>query len=161
MRQEQVRWQRLLDRLESGHWRRRAITLGGLLLISGFTFAVGLMLRPTQQTPLLNTLLVVGSPKAMSLNGLIIRDPATIGKVVQDLNRLAPSADSRITVQSCPNYVGQKYVLAFTYANGDRWTVIVERDGCENVTAGGYWPRTSAFSNPQLLKDLDAIQSGG
>ena len=160
MWQEQFRWQRLLDRLESGHWRRRAITLGGLVLISGFTFAVGLMLRPAP-TPLLNIPLVVGSPKAMSVNGLIVRDPATMSKVVQDLNRLTPSADYGIAVQSCPNYVGQKYVLAFTYANGDRWTVIVERDGCENVTAGGYWPRTSAFSNPQLLKDLDAIQSAG
>jgi uncharacterized Rossmann fold enzyme len=95
----------------------------------------------------------------MAVNGLIVRDPASITKVVQDLNRLKPSADSGITVQSCPNYVGQKYVVAFTYTNGDRCTVIVERDGCENVTAGGYWPRTSAFSNPQLLSDLDAIQS--
>jgi hypothetical protein len=95
----------------------------------------------------------------MTVNGLIVRDPATISKVVQDLNRLQPSADSGISVQSCPNYLGQTYVVAFTYANGDRWTVIIERDGCENVTAGGYWPHTRAFSNPQLLPDLDAIHS--
>jgi hypothetical protein len=117
------------------------------------------MLRATPQISSPTSTLVVGTPTAMAVNGLIVRDPASITKVVQDLNRLKPSADSGITVQSCPNYVGQKYVVAFTYTNGDRWTVIVERDGCENVTAGGYWPRTSAFSNPQLLSDLDAIQS--
>jgi hypothetical protein len=99
-------------------------------------------------------------PTTMAVNGLIVRDSATIGKVVQDLNRLHPSADSGIKVQSCPNYVGQNYVVVFTYANGDRWTVIVERDGCQNVTAGGDWPRTSAFSNPALLTDLDAISTG-
>jgi hypothetical protein len=104
-------------------------------------------------------MLVVGKPIAMAVDGLIVQDPATISKVIQDLNRLQPGAESGISVQSCPNYVGQKYVVVFTYANGDRWTVIVERDGCENVTAGGYWPHTSAFSNPKLLPDLDAIHS--
>jgi hypothetical protein len=56
---------------------------------------------------------------------------------------------------SCPSGAGLEYVVAFSYTNGDRWTVVVQRDSCELVTAGGFWPRTSADTT--LLNDLDAI----
>jgi hypothetical protein len=48
-----------------------------------------------------------------------------------------------------------EYVVALSYTNGDRWTVVVQRDSCELVAAGGFWPRTSADTT--LLNDLDAI----
>ena len=86
-----------------------------------------------------------------------ISDPFAISRVVGDLNDLHPYPDTGISVQSCPSSNGSQYALRFTYGNGDRWTVIIDRDGCEDVTAGGFWPRTSAFSNPQLLRDLDAL----
>jgi hypothetical protein len=117
------------------------------------------MLRQTSRKPEPTAVLVVGIPTVMAINGVLVREPAAISKVVQDLNSLHPYPSSGISVQSCPNYIGQKYVVGFGYSNGDRWTVVVERDGCEDVTAGAYWPRTSAFSNPQLLRDLDAIYS--
>ena len=151
------RWERLLGRVESGHRIRRTFALGAVVLLSTLTFGAGLMLRPTSQRQMPTPVLVFGTPTAMTVNDLLVRDPAVISEVVRDLNSLRPSPDSGISVQSCPNYVGKEYVMRFTYANGDHWTVIVGRDGCENVTAGGYWPRTSAFSNPHLLKDLDAI----
>ena len=80
------------------------------------------MLRPTSGTPEPTAVLVVGTPTLMAINGVLVRDPAAIGKIVRDLNTLHPYPYSGIAVQSCPNYVGQKYVLRFTYSNGDRWS---------------------------------------
>jgi hypothetical protein len=155
MLQEPSRRDRFLDRLEAGHWVRRMLAVGGITALAGVTFATGLLLRPTPVA--LPATLVIGTPAAMTVNGVPVRDPAVINEVVRDLNNLHPDPDTGISVLSCPNAVGQQYVVGFIYSNGDHWTVIVGRDGCEVVSAGGFSPRTRAFSNPQLLKDLDAI----
>jgi hypothetical protein len=158
MLEETSRWDLFLDRLEAGHWTRRILTVVGVIALSAVTFGAGLLLRPSSKpTP---AILVIGKPAAMTLNGVSVPDPAAVDKVVRDLNELYPYPDTGINVQSCPSSNGTQYVLKFTYGNGDRWTVIVDRDGCQDVTAGGVWPRTSAFSNPQLLKDLDALSLG-
>jgi len=155
MLEETSRWDRFLDRLEAGHWMRRILTVVGVIGLSVVTFGAGLLLRPTPVPP--PAILVVGKPAAMLLNGAPVPGPAAIDRVVRDLNDLRPYPDTGINVQSCPSSNGSQFVVKFTYGNGDQWTVIVARDGCQDVTAGGFWPRTSAFSNPQLLKDLDAL----
>jgi hypothetical protein len=158
MLEETSRWDLFLDRLEAGHWTRRILTVVGVIALSAVTFGAGLLLRPSSRpTP---AILVIGKPAAMMLNGVPVPDPAAIDKIVRDLNELNPYPDTGINVQSCPSSNGSRYVVKFTYGNGDQWTVIVDRDGCQDVTAGGFWPRTSAFSNPQLLKDLDALALG-
>ena len=158
MLEDTSRWDLFLDGLEAGHWARRILTVVGVIALLAVTFGAGLLLRPSSKPPA--AILVIGKPAAMMLNGVPVPDPAAVDKVVRDLNELYPYPDTGINVQSCPSSNGSQYVVKFTYPNGDKWTVIVDRDGCQDVTAGGFWPRTSAFSNPQLLKDLDALSVG-
>jgi hypothetical protein len=95
----------------------------------------------------------------MTVNGVGISDPVALSDVVADLNRLRPYPETGIRISSCPSSNGDQYVVRFRYTNGDQWTVTVDRYGCQNVNAGGFWPRTSVSSNPKLLEDLDAIFS--
>jgi hypothetical protein len=97
----------------------------------------------------------------MRLDGfLVIKDPAVIKKIVGDLNALEPIPGTGNVVGSCPNDSGHSYTIEFTYSNGDKWTVEVNRLGCHEVTAGGFWPRTVASANSQLKLDLDAVIAG-
>jgi hypothetical protein len=157
MLDEVSRWDLFLDCLEAGHWIGRILTIGGIVALAAVIFAAGLFLRPATPSPMAT--LVIGTPAAMTLNGVVISDPAALSEVVADLNHLHPYPDTGIRISSCPSSNGDRYVVRFTYANGDRWTVTVDRYGCQNVTAGGFWPRTSVSSNPKLLADLDAIFS--
>jgi hypothetical protein len=149
------RWDLFLDRVEAGHWLRRTLIVGGVISLGGVTLVAGLFLHPTPVPH--SPTLVVGTPASMMVNGLTVRDRAAITRVVRDLNNLKPQTDTGINVMSCPSGAGLQYVVTFSYANADRWTVVVQRDSCELVTAGGFWPRTSA--DTKLLRDLDAIVS--
>jgi hypothetical protein len=157
MRDEASGWDRFVDRLEAGRWRGRFFTIEGMVALGAVMFAAGLVLRPTPPSP--TATLVIGTPAAMTVNGVGISDPTALSEVVGDLNHLRPYPDTGIRISSCPSSNGDRYVVRFTYTNGDRWTVTVDRYGCQNVTAGGFWPRTSVSSNPKLLEDLDAIFS--
>lgn len=150
---EVSRWELFLDRLEAAHWLRRVLTVGGVIALGAVTFSAGLFLHPNPAAAL--PTLVIGTPASMTVNGLTVRDRAAITRAVRDLNHLQPRPDTGIAVMSCPSGAGLEYVVTFSYTNGDRWTVVVQRDSCELVTAGGFWPRTSADTT--LLKDLDAI----
>jgi hypothetical protein len=132
--------------------------VAGVIVLGAISFGAGLFLRPTPLSP--TATLVIGTPAGMTVNDVPVRDPAAIREVVRDLNGLHPDPATGISVESCPNYVGRQYVVRFTYVNGDEWTVIVGKDGCEDVSAGGFSPRTHAFSNPQLLKDLATLSPG-
>jgi hypothetical protein len=155
MRDQASRWDLLLDRLEASPWPHRILTMGGVIGLGAATFAAGLFIHsaPKSATPTL----VVGRPASMTLNGLTVRDPAAITGVVRDLNNLPAQPDTGISVMSCPSGAGRQYVIAFSYANGDRWTVVVQRDSCQLVMAGGFWPRTGAST--ALLRDLDALDA--
>jgi hypothetical protein len=155
MLDEVSRWDLFLDRLEAAHWLRRVLAVGGVIALGALTFSAGLFLHPTPVVP--TPTLVVGTPASMTVNGLTVRDRAAITRAVRDLNHLQPHPDTGIGIMSCPSGAGLEYVVTFSYPNGDRWTVVVQRDSCELVTAGGFWPRTSADAT--LLKDLDAIVS--
>jgi hypothetical protein len=153
MLDEVSRWELFLDRLEAAHLLRRVLTVVGIIALGAVTFSAGLFLHPTPVAAL--PTLVIGTPASMTVNGLTVRDRAAITRAVRDLNHLQHQPDTGIGVMSCPSGAGLEYVVTFSYTNGDRWTVVVQRDSCQLVTAGGFWPRTSADAT--LLKDLDAI----
>jgi hypothetical protein len=87
----------------------------------------------------------------------MVTDPASVAKIVGDLNALKPIPGTGDVISSCPNNDGSQYVLVFLYANGDQWTVDVDRQGYQRVTTGGFWPRTFASSNPRMMQDLDTL----
>jgi hypothetical protein len=157
MLDEVSRWELFLDHLEAGHAVGRILAITGIVGLAAVMFAAGLFLRPAPSSR--TATLVIGTPAAMSLNGVVISDPAALSEVIGDLNQLRPYPDTGIRISSCPSSNGDQYVVRFTYTNGDRWTVTLDRYGCQNVTAGGFWPRISVSSNPTLLEDLDAIFS--
>ncbi len=83
---------------------------------------------------------VIGTPTSMRLDGQPVTDPARVSTIVGDLNALKPIPGTSDVISSCPNDDGSLYVLVFLYPNGDRWTVDVNRQGCQRVTAGGFSP---------------------
>jgi hypothetical protein len=76
MLQEPSGWDLFLDRLEAGHGVRRMLAVGGITALAAVTFAAGLWLRPTPAAS--KATLVIGTPAAMTLNGVPVRDPAAI-----------------------------------------------------------------------------------
>ena len=149
------RWDGLVDAVESGPSTRRvAVTLAAVGL-AGVSFASGLFLRPAVPAP--TTVVVAGTPSTMTLNGVTVQGAATMTQIIGDLNALQPIHDDCMSFFSCPSGTGAKYTLQFIYLNGEHWTVVIDRDGCQNVEGGGVWLRTSAASNPRLLRDLDAL----
>jgi hypothetical protein len=140
---------------------RRALLVLGAVVFAVVAFAAGAWWNRPQPAPLTGTTgpIVIGTPTSMKLNGLMVTDSARVTKIVRDLNSLQPIPGTGDVISSCPNDDGSHFLLVFLYANGDQWTVDVQRQGCQRVTAGGFWPRIFASSNPQLLKDLDALNA--
>jgi hypothetical protein len=82
-----------------------------------------------------------------------------VAKLVTDVNQLplVPSGG-----YACPYSDGSNYELQFFFTNGDRRTIIAERQGCEMV---GFQDDTSgtppliawSMTDHRLLDDLDAL----
>lgn len=86
-----------------------------------------------------------------------VSDPASIRKLVTELNSLPPYPSGTIF---CPEDFGSYYTIVLGYANTSETTTTVKvtSTGCQGVYVGGSdQPDAWAAKAPQLFQDLDQI----
>jgi hypothetical protein len=97
-----------------------------------------------------------GFPPRLPERVITETNTATVARLVTDANGLPvfPSGG-----RSCPFDDGSYYLVSFSFADGDRRSLHVERRGCQGVSFAERPDYSVAWSltDPRLLNDLDAL----
>lgn len=152
-----------------GRWTVYWLVTGCLVVAGVIGFLVGSLRSPATATLVLGTPIKVTvaryaagpvggpAPNNQTPDSVItVTSGNQIAKLVADANSLPLFPKGTV---NCPAGDGSHYQLQFSYSNGDRQTLLAERQSCRGV---GFADRPDRFiassaTDSRLLDDLDSL----